>query len=455
MGGAAMMTNRHIMTARRAARGFSLLELMVAMVLSLIVMLGLVTLMDSVGVINRVQDGMARLQENGRFAMQRIAEDIRAAAGQHCSNMSTASSRLGDGGVPVMFLDRARAPIAHFDVSATPYVFGPTGQTSVYLISPRFMLFGNECDAANCTPALNATGRGTHAGITATMGTATGNRARGADVLSMRYLIGGGTRITTHAKTRPGDGAIEFTTDMNALGITSGTAGIWVTDCSVNEIINVTRTSATLGTAASNFSAVASDTMNRLNTRGDARAFNLARDLVTVSYFLQLKTDPNDGARMISSLMRRQRDATQELVEGVERLDFLYGVDDRLGRTSYLTAAQVDGLSAACPPAPAVPLGFSPTTFENPTAATPVYEPGCGWRAVKSIEVFMLLNTVNDVTVGNDEEFRYAFLNNGSANTAGTYENPSALGTLRNGQAPGRMLRREFRTLISLRGYNP
>jgi type IV pilus assembly protein PilW len=449
MGGAAMMRMQNV----SAARGFSLLELMVAMVLSLIVMLGLITLMDSVGVINRVQDGMARLQENGRFAMQRIAEDVRAAAGQHCSNMATASSRLGHGGAPVMFLDRARAPIAHFDVSAAPYSFGPTGQTAVYLISPRFMLFGNECTNANCTPTLNATARGTHAGITATMGTAVGNRARGADVLTMRYLIGGGTRITAHTNTRPGDGAIQFTTNMDALGIASGTAGIWVTDCSVNEVINVTRTSATLATAATNFNAAASDTMNRLNIRGDARAFNLARDLITVSYFLQLKTDPSDGARVISSLVRRQGNTSQELVEGVERLDFLYGVDDRLGRTSYLTAAEVDGLSATCPPAAAVPLGFSPTTFENPTAS--VYEAGCGWRAVKSIEVFMLLNTVNDVTVGGDEEFRYAFLNDGSANATGAFENPESLGTLRNGQAPGRMLRREFRSLISLRGYNP
>ena len=69
-------------------------------------------------------------------------------------------------------------------------------------------------------------------------------------------------------------------------------------------------------------------------------------------------------------------------------------------------------------------------------------------------EVFMLLNTVGDVAVTGDEEFRYSFLNNGNANAAATYEVPSALGTLRNGLPPGRMLRREFRALVSLRDYN-
>ena len=58
------------------------------------------------------------------------------------------------------------------------------------------------------------------------------------------------------------------------------------------------------------------------------------------------------------------------------------------------------------------------------------------------------------LAVTGDEEFRYSFLNDGNANAAGAYEVPSALGSLRNGLPPGRMLRREFRALVSLRDYN-
>ena len=69
-----------------------------------------------------------------------------------------------------------------------------------------------------------------------------------------------------------------------------------------------------------------------------------------------------------------------------------------------------------------------------------------------SLDVARAFALCADVT--GDEEFRYSFLNNGNANAAATYEVPSALGTLRNGLPPGRMLRREFRALVSLRDYN-
>ena len=119
-------------TAR--ANGFSLVELMVAMVISLLVMLGLVSVMDNVGVVNRAQDGLARLQENGRYAMTRVSQDLRAAAGQHCSNFGVGSSQLGAGGFT--YLDRGRAAFAKFyvggagaglvDASGAPFRFGPT-----------------------------------------------------------------------------------------------------------------------------------------------------------------------------------------------------------------------------------------------------------------------------------------------------------------------------------------
>ncbi len=73
---------------------------------------------------------------------------------------------------------------------------------------------------------------------------------------------------------------------------------------------------------------------------------------------------------------------------------------------------------------------------------------------MKSIEVYLLANTVEDISSTNDDEFRYSWLNDGTPNNAAQFENTQALGATRNGLPAGRMLRREFRTLVNLRGYN-
>lgn len=439
----------------RGARGMSLVELMVALLISSIVVLGLVTLVNAIGIANRTQDGLARLQENGRFAMQRIAADLRAASSQHCSTFDFASSVLGTGGAT--YVEQPRAIRSYFNAATFASLrFGPTGFGAPYLISPRFMMVGHECDAANCAPTLTATNRGVNllgpSAIPA-MGSAVGQRGIGADVLTLRYLAGDGARIVDQRGWQDGapDAEIELENDAGVLA-RSGFAGmaagdpVWVSDCSVSELFRGTPQSATTIRMTGNFS---NDRMRRLDLGADARAFHVPTAFRTVSYWLQIANDPRQPGRRISVLMRKEgTQAAQELVQGVERFDLLYGVDDSLGRTRYLTAAQVDALgtvAADCPPYPNDIL---------PAPAATANEPGCGWRAIKSVEIYLLANTVDDVSPTGDDEFRYTWLNTGADNNAGLFENPQTLGTLRNGLPAGRMLRREFRTLVNLRGYN-
>lgn len=75
------------MTANRARHaGFSLTELLVAMVVGLLLLGGLVTLMANSKKNYAVQDYSARLQENARFAMQFLTFDLRMAGFFGCSN---------------------------------------------------------------------------------------------------------------------------------------------------------------------------------------------------------------------------------------------------------------------------------------------------------------------------------------------------------------------------------
>lgn len=78
------MTTRH--PSIRQAQGFSLTELLVAMVITLLLLGGLITLMVSSKRSYSQQDYSARLQENARFALQFLAYDIRMAGYYGCSN---------------------------------------------------------------------------------------------------------------------------------------------------------------------------------------------------------------------------------------------------------------------------------------------------------------------------------------------------------------------------------
>lgn len=68
------------------SQGFSLTELLVAMVIGLLLLAGLVTLMVNSKKNYAQQDYSARLQENARFAIEFLSYDIRMAGFYGCSN---------------------------------------------------------------------------------------------------------------------------------------------------------------------------------------------------------------------------------------------------------------------------------------------------------------------------------------------------------------------------------
>ncbi len=73
-------------------RGLTLVEVMVAITISLILLAGVMQLFTSSRQTYRVQDGLARLQENGRFAMDFLSRDIRMAGYQGCRRAAGATN---------------------------------------------------------------------------------------------------------------------------------------------------------------------------------------------------------------------------------------------------------------------------------------------------------------------------------------------------------------------------
>ena len=134
--------------------------------------------------------------------------------------------------------------------------------------------------------------------------------------------------------------------------------------------------------------------------------------------------------------MRQVNGVAEELVEGIERLDFRYVVEDNAGVEHVLTADQVNaGVSA----------GGGALVCQTSPEGLPGVEPGCLWRSVSAVEIGMMATSVDNVLAVAAPNYTYAFANEVDV-TPGT--------TMPNGLPSEFVLRREFRTTVSLRTYN-
>ena len=91
--------SRHLHnTPRSSQRGMSLIELMVAMTIGIILSLGMFEIYSGTRQSYQVQEGLARLQENARFAIDVMTRDIRMAGytGCYTGDMSTVENILNN-----------------------------------------------------------------------------------------------------------------------------------------------------------------------------------------------------------------------------------------------------------------------------------------------------------------------------------------------------------------------
>lgn len=444
-------------------QGFTLIELMVAMVLGLLVAAGIVTVFASTSSSNKAQTQLARLQEEGRFAMTRLGTDLRMANGQYCTN-SGGVAKQGSGGT---YLDHLRAPKVYATglIGAAGAVSGalgdvttawgatsgsavyPAAPTAPYSMPSFLYMRGYDCNLTTCTP-INPTTAGLPA-----MGLTEGSRVKGTSVITVRYLnpssgwhIGAPSGSTIAAASSVGGiSSITIKQVGNEPPISNFKTGdlAMLADCSNAQIF------------AASYSAgvITPDTANNFSGTGPVSqqpesapmVFDVNRDFQTVTYYLKLVSVNNDGSKPFTgALMRRVNGGStnsahggseEELVRGVERLDFKYGVQDSSGNTSFLTADEVDK-STACPP----------SELDSITTS------GCLWRGIKSIEISVLMDGQVPLytLAANDLQYRYsADTNTGLLSPAGHAIKPVDQGF------PNELLRREFTTVVAVRNYNP
>ncbi|MFT4726928.1 MAG: type IV pilus assembly protein PilW [Granulosicoccus sp.] len=97
-----MMISRH-------NRGFSLIELMIAMVLGLMISAGIFTVFSGNKRSSDLNTAMADMQENARFALNQLSSDIRMAGYQGCKDINSGGANILAVGAPTSNLDNTTA----------------------------------------------------------------------------------------------------------------------------------------------------------------------------------------------------------------------------------------------------------------------------------------------------------------------------------------------------------
>lgn len=438
--------------------GLTLIELMVAMVLGLIVAAGIITVFVSTSHSNRAQTQLANLQETGRFAITRLKDDVRMANGQYCTNSGGVAKAVATSQV---FLDGLRAPKiyaknvtdAMSDVTTgwntTSGNTYPKQPTAAYSLPSYLSMRGYDCDKTTCLPVdPNKT-------VTAIpkMGKAVGNRVVGADVITVRYMNSSrgwaivddsvtGTHLATAASSPneiEGITLAQSNSSEPALTDFGKNDIAMLADCSNAQVFAVTRSGDKLTPdPTNNFSTPAPQ-----KPLSAPKLFDFNRDYQTVTYYLRV-VDAGNG-HTTGALIRRVNGGASgpggsgdELVRGVERMDFRYGVEDANGKVYYVTAGDVDkSTGITCPPS-------------EPNAITSV---GCLWRAVSSVEINLVIDGQVPLYTLTAPELVYSYGVDGkttpAAPTAHTIQPMADQGFA------NEMIRREFTTVVAVRNFNP
>lgn len=266
------------------------MELMVAMVLGLFLVGGVVQFSLANKVTYRLQEGLGRVQETGRYALHFIGQSARSAGYFGCAGLE--------------------------------------------LMTPTVIAQNPPSDLASLT---------TDTPISGLENVTTGNAygaAAGSDVLTLRGLAEEGVGLT--GNTTPVNANIQITK-----GYDKFEAGdlILIADCAGADLFRATSVSKATGGVKITITHAASSNVSSNLSRSYGADATIAKPFVN-SFYVKETGRNNSAGQPILGLFRRDMDGVdEELAEGVSDLQVLYGVDRDANREAdiYQNAASVTG----------------------------------------------------------------------------------------------------------------
>ena len=296
----------------RRQQGLTLIELMVSMVLGIVLMAGVLQLFAANKSSYQLTQAVSEMQENARFAMSRLERDIRMAGFLGCTGRDQGSIVIN----PVLTLPSAFTPdngIEGWEADGTAY-----GSFTVI-------------KDASVSDASTGTGWSTAGTSNPSLDSGT-NSVANSDVLRLWQIDGNGTLAEVNA--------VGTTVEADTLPSYKKNDMMMLTDCAsvdIAKVCDMTGSDASL-------SGCNHASFKLLNSTGTVHAFKLTGKV----YFVGKRDDtatnpPSLFVREISA--NATASMAQELVEGVESLQFLYGEDRSIPADavadSYIDAAQV------------------------------------------------------------------------------------------------------------------
>lgn len=275
----------------RPAAGFSIIEFMVAISVGtmLIASVGAVYLSNKSTY--NVQEGLARLQENGRYANFLLSRELRMAGYQGCANQKK---------IAVTNLVKNVSAMLNYD---TP-VRGFDGLSGSF------------------SPTLPAN--------------LTGKSIPNSDIIEIRMASNLGVQLSGDMTDTSSNVAV-----YDRLGLSAGTA-VMITNCSVGDIFMTSS-----GTNSTTITHTSTDnTSDSLSITYPANS-QVMRFLY-YAFYVKDTGRTNSNGQPVFALVRLNVDGTEEeIAEGVERMRISYGVDTDADNAvdSYQTATQVNAAS--------------------------------------------------------------------------------------------------------------
>ena len=295
--------------ANRQQAGLSLIELMVAIVIGSLLLLGATSLLINNKRIYQTQDQLGRMQENARFAVQRMFHDISMAGYFGCTGAAGAienhlGAALATGG-------------ADYDISRPVEGFE------------------------------NATGNWQPSGKSFSQKNASGNllvRTAGTDGITVRGMSGASHPLKSPVATVTDDIELEILDGMEPDKTIVANDYVMIADCKGADIFQATKATTAAGNRtltlehAANLRDLYQDYENRAPATATNRRLVAKVAKLNVSRYY-IATGSKGGTS--TSLYRNN----EELVEGVKDMQLLYGIDSASDANAtpdqYDTAAAV------------------------------------------------------------------------------------------------------------------
>ena len=338
----------------RRASGLSLIETMIALAIGSLLLVGLVQVFSASRTAYQLSEGMSRTQENSRFAMEFLQRDLRMAGHFGCVNDQS-------------HLQSVDTMANHFPV-ATPANWGVAFPSSNVALTPGGSIRGYE--ASNTAPGQTVTLGAPSAGWTPALPAVITalNPLAGSDIVEVRYLSTDGLPVIAIANPTGTSTVITVPparwSAFNEDGVAAPTM-FGIADCSFADVFPAAAVNPGGGTVTVNAF------IDRYTPQPAGTAFLYRAE--SVVYYITA------GASGRPALFRARSNSAgtfpaggrEELVEGIENMQFLYGLDS------------VPNLGAA------PPSGYM---TEQQTAAGMANTP-LNWRRVGMVQIGILVSS--------------------------------------------------------------